>query len=45
MGRVPGGDAVGFLGKGPVVFMRDIFGLNEIWTNDKMHVLVGNLLG
>jgi hypothetical protein len=35
---------VGPLGA-PVVFVRDIFILDEIWTQDKIHILVGTFLG
>jgi hypothetical protein len=38
--------AVGPLGGGGgrVVCMRDVFILNEIWTQDKIRILVGTLL-
>jgi hypothetical protein len=48
VGRHPprGGGDVGHLGGGArVVGMRDIFTLNEIWTQDKIYILVGILLG
>jgi hypothetical protein len=28
-----------------VVYMMDIFILNEIWVQDKIYILVGSLLG
>jgi hypothetical protein len=45
-GAPPGG-AVGLLGGRGVVYMKDIFILNEIWAQDKIYsyMLVDTLLG
>jgi hypothetical protein len=40
-----GGGALLVFGGGRVVCMRDIFILNEIWTQEKVCILVGTLLG
>jgi hypothetical protein len=42
---VPPGGAVGPLGGKRVVGKRDIFILIEIWAQEKIYMLVGNLLG
>jgi hypothetical protein len=39
------GVAVGPLGGARVICMRDIFILDEIWTQDNIYILVGTLLG
>jgi hypothetical protein len=44
VGRSPLGGVVGPRGRG-VVFMRDIFTLNEMWAKGKIYILVGILLG
>jgi hypothetical protein len=44
VGRSPLGGVVGPRGRG-VVFMRDMFTLNEMWAKGKIYILVGTLLG
>jgi hypothetical protein len=42
--RAHAGGAVSPLGR-KVVYMTDIFILNDIWAQDKIYILVGTLLG
>jgi hypothetical protein len=43
VGRAPWTGAFGPLGGGADVYMRDIFISNEIWTQDKIYILVCTL--
>jgi hypothetical protein len=46
VGRAPrGGGLCGSSVGARVTFMRDIFILKEIWTEDKIYFLIGTLLG
>jgi hypothetical protein len=44
-GACPLGGVVGPVGGARVFCMRDIFILDEIWTQDKIYILAGTLLG